>query len=150
MPENLQKHFQEDTLMLGELENTYQIGIGENLFLVIVTLFVAIFGILIFVANKDITAFFICTIPLALPLFIICWNFFQTKNDELKIYQNGFTYQSRKGLQICLWKQIKYIEKNRFGQLNGVRKKNDKIISVDISSKGKNKLTEKLKTLGLW
>lgn len=150
MIENLQNHSQENLQRLGELENTYQIGIIENLFLIFITLFVAVFGILISVVNSDIVAFFICTIPLALPLFIISWNIFQTKNDELKIYQNGFTYQSRKGLQICLWKEIKYIEKNRFGKLNGIRKKNDKVIIVDVSSKGKENLTEKLKTLGLW
>jgi hypothetical protein len=45
---------------------------------------------------------------LSAPLLFILWRTIPTWRDELQVYENGFTYKSRKGLQTCLWKQISY------------------------------------------
>ena len=42
----------------------------------------------------------------SLPFLYAVWLTIPTLWDELRVYENGFTYSSRRGLQTCVWKQI--------------------------------------------
>ncbi len=43
----------------------------------------------------------------ALPLIFLIIRTVPTMFDELRIYEHGFTYKSRKGVQTCRWDQVK-------------------------------------------
>ncbi len=44
-------------------------------------------------------------IACSLPFFYLAWMQFANRRDELRIYQNGFTYTSRNDIQTCLWSE---------------------------------------------
>ncbi len=91
---------------LGELENIYRVKHG---FWTIALYSFLFFPWILFTAGMFATKSFILlifVIPLSVLFFGMLSSSFKERHDELNIYQNGFTYQSRKGLQSCLWNEI--------------------------------------------
>lgn len=73
---------------------------------------------------------------------------FSTRKDELRIYENGFTYKGGKNLQACLWQEIKtcdHRERNNMEiaeldddafPLGSVEKHNGEVIAFDFDLPG--------------
>ncbi|KXK02908.1 MAG: hypothetical protein UZ17_ACD001001356 [Acidobacteria bacterium OLB17] len=49
----------------------------------------------------------IFTVFLSLPLVFLVLRTVPAIFDELRVFENGFTYKSRKGIATCLWSQVK-------------------------------------------
>ncbi|MDQ6787398.1 MAG: hypothetical protein M3033_11385 [Acidobacteriota bacterium] len=105
---------------LGELKDVYRVELKLKRFLpIIVLFFLFLLGLYILIEpfylsyslawKKDAMIFFaiLKSAILILPFPFALWFVLRGARDELKIYANGFTYRSRKGLQTCLWKEIK-------------------------------------------
>ncbi|MEP6900165.1 MAG: hypothetical protein ABJA66_00360 [Actinomycetota bacterium] len=70
---------------------------------------------------------------------------FQDRNDELSIYQKGFTYKSRKGLQTCLWNEIADSRKSKWVRdISDIKTENGEWINFANAMQGLDNLTEKL------
>src|SRR5262245_56445322 len=75
------------------------------------------------------------------PLIFILWRTIPTIFDELRVYEHGFTYKSRKGLQACLWNQVK----DRSGMLDF----GNRLKVTSIEKRNKEKITFAYKMRGL-
>lgn len=64
-------------------------------------------GVIAYSETRDICVIPVCIVPFTLIFGGLVWHYFSTRHDELRIYENGFTYKSRKKLQSCLWDDIK-------------------------------------------
>ena len=131
--------------VFGELMSVYRVKRrkSETTIILSAILFVLIFGVITYVASEDIWTLPICVV---IPFLMVCsvvWQLFSTRNDELRIYQNGFTYKSAKKLQSCLWEEIQsYRLRERNNQeilelengifpLDSVEKKNGEVIDFE-------------------
>lgn len=93
----------------GELRNIYKVrrGCTDKFLAPAVLLFLVVFGVITYLSSND-----WLTIPccVALPVLLFAmasWQLFTTRGDELRIYENGFSYKSGRNLQACLWSEIK-------------------------------------------
>ena len=94
--------------VFGELRGVHRVrrGCAENFLPLGALLFLLVFGVITYVASRDAWAI-PCCILLPLLLFAAAsWHLFSTRSDELRIYEKGFTYQSGRKLQSCLWTEI--------------------------------------------
>ena len=86
---------------------------------IIILFFLFLFGLYILIGSfylsysaewKKYTTIFFAVLKsaiLILPFPYAFWRVARGVRDELKIYANGFAYQSREGLQTCRWSEIK-------------------------------------------
>ncbi len=138
--------------VFGDLQSVHGVrqNKSENLVVLGATLFLFLLGIGTFIGSESYWTIPFCVLPSFLPVCLIVWSIFSNKNDELRIYQNGFTYKSRKKLQTCLWEQIKTynlrpgeqretreIEQAIF-PLESVEKKNGELIGFAPALRGTN------------
>lgn len=95
--------------VFGELESIH--GVRRSKFEIIVIPSIIflffLFGILTYIASEDIWTIPVCALPPFLMFCGLVWYLFSTRKDELRIYQNGFTYKSKHRMQACLWKEVK-------------------------------------------
>lgn len=90
----------------------------------------------------------ICGGPFLVLLIGVIWNLFATKLDELRIYENGFTYRTSGKFYTCLWAEIENCtrrelnarEIGRTGEdlrpLYSVKKKNGELIEFESDVEG--------------
>ena len=109
MPENSPFSFSNFSEVFGGLQSVHRVRRSkfEIIFIPAIIFLLFLFGVVTYVASEDVWAIPFCVI---VPFLLFCgliWHLFSTRGDELKIYQNGFTYKSRKKTQACLWKEIK-------------------------------------------
>ncbi len=104
---------------LGELKGVYHVKLKLTKFLPhLVLFFLFLLGIYLLIGSlylsynaewkKYTTIFFTILKSLILipPFPLALWYSLRGVRDELKIYENGFTYKSKKGLESCLWSEI--------------------------------------------
>lgn len=135
------------TPILGDLQNTYYVKMNFRYFLPGCAVFyLFLFGVSIFIASKDFVLLFACA---ALPFALFCWlvwSLFAERKDELKVYKNGFTYQSRKEFHLCLWDEIEdYTTVRRGNELTAVKKSNGKWIHFANEIQGLDELKSHLR-----
>lgn len=131
--------------VFGALEKVYRIerSLSETLLPPAVLFFLIPFGIITYVASEDRLTIPCCIVLPVLLFSLTVWQLFTTRRDELRIYENGFTYRGGKTLSACLWTEIKtyqHRERNNreistlpdgvFG-LGAVEKKNGERIEFD-------------------
>src|SRR5215213_5912740 len=95
--------------VFGELENVYRVqrSTAEIILIPGVLFFLLIFGVITYVANRDLWTIPCCIVVPLLLFSLVVRQFVSTRKDELRIYENGFTYHAAKNLQSCLWTEIK-------------------------------------------
>jgi hypothetical protein len=142
MPEENRFEFSNFREVFGNLQSAHRVRRSKFEIVVIpsIIFLLFLFGVITYIASEDILAIPVCVI---VPFLLFCglvWHLFSTGKDELKIYQNGFTYKSKKRTQACLWKDIKiYHRRERTDQeiseleegifpIGAVEKKNGEII----------------------
>jgi hypothetical protein len=94
--------------VFGELENVYRLERSKAEIILIpgVLFFLLAFGVITYVANRDLWTIPCCIVVPLLLFSLVVWQFISTRKDELRIYENGFTYRAAKNLQSCLWTEI--------------------------------------------
>jgi len=137
---------------LGEIKATYHVkNTLFDLFPLALLLLVAGFGVLMPVANNNALLIPVCSVPMAIPFVVYLWTLIRTKRDELKIFENGFTYQSRKELVSCLWDEIEdYSTVRRSTDISGIKKEYGPWISLASNMQGTDELRPYLRTLVKW
>ena len=95
--------------VFGKLQSVHLVARSKFEIIIIpsIIFLLFLFGVLTYIASEDVLAIPVCVI---VPFLLFCglvWHLFSTRKDELRIYQNGFTYKSKKKTQACLWKEIK-------------------------------------------
>ncbi|HQX55508.1 MAG TPA: hypothetical protein PLP07_06245 [Pyrinomonadaceae bacterium] len=100
-----------DELSLGELKGVFRVRMGLTYFLPHFGLFcVALIGFAIYYGAPAGWKSYVSALVFllfSLPLAFILWKTIPSLFDQLTVYQNGFTYKTRRGLQSCTWPQIK-------------------------------------------
>lgn len=96
---------------LGSEKGVYRVKFGLGYFgMYALCLGFSGIGLLIFLAANTVVekiGLGVLFAFLSLPLIFLLIRTVPTAFDELRIFENGFTYKSRKGLQTCLWNQVK-------------------------------------------
>jgi hypothetical protein len=145
--------------VFGELQNVHRVrrSLSEKLLAPGVLLFLLVFGIITHLANRDVWTIPCCIVIPALLFSIVVWHLFTTRKDELRIYANGFTYQSGRKLQSCLWTEIETCTRREPNQrelielagkpnpLASVVKKNGESIAFEPDVPGTHEIAEKSK-----
>ncbi len=95
--------------VFGKLQSTHRVRRSKFEIVVIpsIIFLVFLFGVLIYIASEDVLVIPVCVI---VPFLLFCGlirHLFSTGKDELKFYQNGFTYKSKQKTQSWLWKDIR-------------------------------------------
>lgn len=134
---------------LGELKASYHVkNTVFDLFPLGLLLLVAGFGVLMPIANKNAWLVPVCSVPMTFPFCIYLWTMIRTRKDELKIFENGFTYRSRKDLVSCLWDEIEdYSTVRRGPEISGIKKQNGPWIGIAGNMQGTDDLRPHLRTL---
>ncbi len=136
--------------VFGKLQNVYRVrrGITENIVVPAVLFFPVTFGIITYIATRDFRTIPCCIALPVLMFSLAVWQIFSTRKDELRIYENGFTYKGGKNLEACLWQEIKtydYRERNNreitelddsVFPLGSVEKNNGEVIAFDFDLPG--------------
>lgn len=93
----------------GKLQNVYTTrrSFADKYLAPAVLLFLVVSGVITYIASNDWLTIPCCVALPVLMLLMASWQLFTTRRDELRIYENGFTYQSGKNLQASLWSEIK-------------------------------------------
>ncbi len=145
--------------VFGELQSIQRVKRNKSDTIIVISalLFLLIFGIITYIASEDIWTLPCCVVIPFLLLFMVVRQIFSTKNDELKIYQNGFTYKSSGKYQTCLWSEIESFEhissrhSNAFDieqgihPLESVTKKGGEIIILSDGLSGTTEIETRLK-----
>ena len=109
MPENNHFAFSNFNRIFGELLSIHRVRRSKFEIIIIpsIIFLLFLFGVLTYVASEDVWAIPFCVIVPFLFFCSLVWHLFSSRKDELRIYQNGFSYKSGKKTQACLWKEIK-------------------------------------------
>lgn len=140
------------TQTLGAKVASYRIKTGLLLYLpTIAVLFLFLFGLLTFVATYDIFSLAVCAVPPFILFCILAWSLFSDRNDQLTIFDNGFTYKDRKETVSCLWDEIEdYRTITRGDLLTGIKKENGPWIEFAHEMQGLEELQPHLRTVIKW
>jgi hypothetical protein len=135
MPENNSPESRNQNSRLGELKGVYHVKLTIGYFLPLFLLAIlSLMGFFTFWSAdhgfKKYASFVFFSL-LTLPFLWAVWRTLPTLGDELRIYEKGFSYKSRKGLRSCLWGEIK-----NFGAMLDTDNR-EKITSV-VKSGGEN------------
>lgn len=142
---------------LGSLKATYRVKrkVGDYVPLGAM-LFIAVFGIGTFLASKDVLTLFVCALPTVMAFVLVAWQLFWGRHDELKLFENGFSYQTRKELNSCLWHEIADYSisgkglVSRGDDLVGIKKESGLWISFAEGMQGRDELLPHLRTVIKW
>lgn len=145
------------TEVFGELKSRHfpQRGCFENFAVPAVLLFLLFFGVATYLGSEDKLTIPFCIV---IPFLLFCgmiWHLFKTRRDELQIYENGFTYKSRKQIQTCLWSEIKFCHRRDLSDrdivdlkddefpLDSVEKKNGEMIAFESDISGTHEILKR-------
>lgn len=150
------KRFQHSNFknVFGELQSVHRVKREKFEIIVIpaVLFFLFLFGVVTYIAAEDWLALPVCVV---IPFLLFCgvvWQLLRTRRDELRIYESGFTYQSDRNLQTCLWHEVKVFRRREFNQrelsaleggkfpLASVEKKDGEVIAFDHDLTGTSEL----------
>lgn len=147
-----EEDLQSQSQTLGALKATYWVKRGVLDYIPIAAvLFLAVFGVGTFLVSRDVLALFVCSLPPVLAFVMLAWTLISTRRDELKIFENGFTYQTRKGLISCLWDEIEDFSITRRGStISGIKKEHGPWISFANEMQGLEDLRPYLRTVVKW
>jgi len=117
--------------------------------------FLACFGVLIYVASRDILSIFVCSLPLVLIFLLVARSTFRERRDELKIFENGFTYIDRKLTVNCLWNEVDDYSQTTgaFGgaeKLTSIRKSDGTWIPIATNMQGEDQLWPHMRIVPKW
>ena len=143
--------------VFGDLQKIHRVrrGCTENFVIPGMIFCCLVFGVLTYVASGDWWTIPVCVLPFLLLFCGLIWHLFKTRRDELRIYEQGFTCQSGKSLQTCLWTEIKSLKyrepsageiarlESGKTPLDSVKKKNGEIIGFDDDLPGTTEIIEK-------
>lgn len=137
---------------LGVKTGSYRIKKGLSLYLpAIAVFFLFLFGLLTFVASEDIFSLAVCALPPFILFCVLAWTLFTDRNDELTVFENGFTYKDKKETVSCLWDEIEdYRTTTRGGLLTGVKKEKGPWIEFAHEMQGLDDLKPHLRTVIKW
>jgi hypothetical protein len=116
MPEENRFRYSNFTEVFGELRSVHRVrrSLSEKLLAPSALFFLLVFGVITYIASRDAWTIPCCIVIPLLMFCLVIWHLFTTRKDELRIYENGFTYQSAKNLQSCLWTEIEtYLHRER-------------------------------------
>ena len=137
---------------LGSLQNTFHVRRGiANLWPIFLLMFPAFMGVAAIFAIPEIIGKTICGGAGILPVIVYVWFLFSDRRDELKIYENGFSYRNKKQTVECLWEQIEDYSTllGPFAKLPqsliSIKKANGPWISIDADMQGKEWLDPHLR-----
>ena len=135
-------------------------GCGETFAAPGALLFLVGFGALVYVSSNDPWTIPLCVGPPLLMFGLVLRQMFASRHDELRIYQNGFTYKSGRNLQTCLWKEIRNYRhrernhreitalENGVVPLGAVEKKNGEVIEFDSDLPGTTEIIARFEARG--
>jgi hypothetical protein len=139
---------------LGSLLGTYHVKISlGNLLPIFLLFFLASFGAIAIVAVPDIVGKVLCPLVAITPLIIYLWGMFSDRRDEMKIYENGFSYRWKRQTVECLWEEIEDYNSTYtpFGtlidNLTSIKKENGPWIPIAHEMQGRELLVPHLRTL---
>ncbi len=137
---------------LGAMIASYRIKKGLSLYLpAIAVFFLFLFGLLTFVASEDIFSLAVCALPPFILFCVLAWSLFSDRNDELTVFENGFTYKDKKETVSCLWDEIEdYRTTTRGNLLTGIKKENGPWIEFAHEMQGLDELQPHLRTVIKW
>jgi len=153
MPEDISA----EPASLGNLQKTFHVKIRlRNLGPIFLLMFPAFMGVAAIFAVPDIVGKIFCSVPAIFPLFIYLWFLFSSRRDEMRIYDNGFSYWNKGQTTECLWSQIEDYDttKTAFSKLPdsliSIKKENGPWIPIAMDMQGKEYLEPHLRTLIKW
>lgn len=108
MPENTRLKNSNFDEVFGELQAVHRVrrGCFDYLFIPLLVFIFLAGAVAYFYDTRDWVAVPCCIVPTFLMLAAILRHLLTTRKDELRIYENGFTYRSGGKLQTCLWTEI--------------------------------------------
>ncbi len=144
--------------VFGELQSIHRVrrSIFEIIVITLIIFLLFLGGVIAYQETQDIWVIPICMLPFLLMFCGIVWHIFSTRKDELRIYENGFTYKGGKVLHSCLWKEIKSYHhrelnsaeinelENEIFPLGSIEKKNGEIIGFDHDLPGTQEIGRRL------
>jgi hypothetical protein len=150
MPEDNRFKYSNFTEVFGELQNIHRVrrSFSEKFLPPAVLFFLIPFGVITYVASRDLWTLPCCVVLPVLLFGLAVWHLFSTRRDELRIYENGFTYKSGKTLHSCLWTEIETLQPRELNNreitelagalcpLGAVEKKNGARIDFDADVPG--------------
>lgn len=94
--------------VFGRRVSVHRVNRGWFEILVVPLLLAAmcLFAYAAYLGSGDWVVLPVCGGPFLLLLIGVIWHLFATKTDELKIYENGFTYRTSGRFYTCLWAEI--------------------------------------------
>jgi hypothetical protein len=137
---------------LGVKIGSHRIKKSLSLYLpAIAVFFLFLFGLLTFVASEDIFSLAVCALPPLVLFCVLARTLFTDRNDELTVFENGFTYKDKKETVSCLWDEIEdYRTTTRGNLLTGIKKENGPWIEFAHEMQGLESLQPHLRTVLKW
>jgi hypothetical protein len=131
---------------LGRRRATYRVRRGWGGVFVAAVFGVLAAAMLLYAVTEPDVGSFACSGVLGGAAFLAVRMTTAGRHDELTVYDNGFTYRSRKGTQRCLWSQIEDYNTTR-GSLVGLKKVDGPWITFARSMDGTDELKPHARTL---
>ena len=136
--------------VFGKLQSVHRLKLGSFRTIVVpaILFFLFLGGVIAYRETGDFWVLPVCVLPFFVLFCGVNWYCFVVRSDELRIYENGFSYRKRKNLQICLWSEIYFYdvrELNEFEHpetdikhypLAYVKKRNGETITFDFYMTG--------------
>lgn len=157
MPEKNRFQFSNFREVFGELEKVHRVRRSKFQIIIIPALIFLLLlgGIIAYTETRDVWVIPFCVLLPFLLFAGLVWHLFSTRRDELRIYENGFTYKGGKNLQACLWSEIKFFYHRELNELEmtelkagifplgSVEKKSGEVIAFDPGLPGTPEITER-------
>lgn len=117
-----------------------------------------LFAYTAYLGSRDWVVLPVCGGPFLLLLIGVIRHLFATKTDELKIYENGFTYRTSGRFYTCLWSEISYCRRRELNAreigrgdenvipLLYVKKKNGELIEFESDVDGTTEILKKFES----
>ena len=147
----------EPSTLEGPLQKTFHPRTrGWNLWPIFLLMFPASLDVVAIFAIPDIVGKLICFIPGTLPLCIYVWSLVSDHRDEMRIFENGFSYRHKGQTVECLWDQIEDysmagVTHSKVPDLiESIKKDNGPWIQIAMDMQGKEFLEPHLRTLLKW
>jgi hypothetical protein len=119
-------------------------------------MFPAIVGVAAIFAVPEIVGKILCSVPTILPIIVYVWLLFSERRDEMKVFENGFSYRTKKQTTECLWEQIEdYTVAGAAlsklpDDLTAIKKEDGPWITIAMEMQGKELIEPHLRTLIKW
>lgn len=145
--------------LFGELQSVHRLrrNIFHTMIVPALLFFISLGGVIAYRETGDFWALPFCALPFFVLFCGVIWHSFVVRRDELRIYENGFSYRTRKKIQTCLWSEIFFFDVREFNEfenpetdiklypLGYVVKNNDETINFDFYMTGTPLLAERFR-----